>query len=188
MRMPWRCASTMPAFTSRVKPKSSAFTIRRMRRTFAVGRTPFRTGRQLGCVRNFFGFLWDVRQQAVQFAGDSGHRIVQLRIHHQLADGSLARIDLVDGDVDLLRDQGQLLADLFVLQQFAGCAFARVQIVQHLLRFPMLARASSAIAAGSYSSLPAVPLACCTCASMSSSALNRMADVVVKRVARRADG
>ena len=121
VRMPPRCASTIPAFTSGVKPKSSAFTTSCFR---AIKTATSRIVRNfLGLARMSFASDWNSRVAPVK-------RVVQLRVHHQLPQRALAGVDLVDGAVELGDQLVQPLVQRVVLQQLARRALARIEVRQ----------------------------------------------------------
>src|SRR2546429_473062 len=111
VRMPSWCASTIPRFTSRVKPKSSALTtsnLRLLKTTFSEYRQP--DGEKF--LRIGVHFL----DQRLDLLRSAAHRIVQLRIHQKLPKRALAGVDLVHGAVQLRHQLIQTPVQHIVLQ------------------------------------------------------------------------
>ena len=82
--------------------------------------------------RNFFGLARTSLTSRLISRVRAVERIVELRVDEKLPDRSLARIHLIDGRIDLLRDEIQLGVDLIVGQQLSGSAFSGIEVIDHL--------------------------------------------------------
>src|SRR6476620_7308599 len=112
VRMPLRWASTIPRFTSRVKPKSSAFT------------TSLRTSEQAELdAQELLGIGAEVLHQAVDLTCSAVKVLIQRRVHQQLSDGALPIVDLVEKGVQPAHGGLELFVQFVAAEQFAGSAF-----------------------------------------------------------------
>src|ERR1700682_1418583 len=104
VRIPLRCAWTIPRFTSRVKPKSSALTT--SLRTLENGELD---AQELPWVRP------EILHQAINFAGGAVQVLIQRRIHQQLPNGSLAVVDFIEQHIQPAHGGLQLIVQIIAL-------------------------------------------------------------------------
>ncbi len=122
VRTPLRCASTIPAFTSRVNPKSSALMISR----FKLRRSAAEWSRTSS---DWLGSL----QSVMQLAHGAVGFVIELRIHEQLADRALAGVHLVDGRVDSSSEAESWLAILSLVRNCPAFLFPAFRLFSIVL-------------------------------------------------------
>src|SRR5579883_216088 len=125
VRMPLRCASTIPSFTSRVKPKSSAFTTSLRMKI----QPKLRAGTLEQSQFNMQKFLWvraEILKQPMQLAGGAVERLIKRRIVHQQPDGSLAAVDFIKQRIHPLQRRAQLIMQIAVVHQRADRSLSRI--------------------------------------------------------------
>src|SRR5579872_2722520 len=121
VRMPFRCASTIPRFTSRVKPKSSALT------------TSLRTSEQAELdTQELLGVGAEILHQAVDLAGGAVEILIQRRIYQQLSDSALAVVDFIQQGVQATHSGLELIVQIVALQQLASGALPLVEARKQL--------------------------------------------------------
>src|SRR5579863_7585917 len=120
VRMPLRCASTIPRFTSRVKPKSSALT------------TSLRTSEQAELdAQELLGIGAEIFHQAVDFTRGAVEILIKRRIHQQLPERALAVVDFVQQRVKAAHGGLQLIMQIIAAEQLAGGAFTLLEAGQY---------------------------------------------------------
>src|SRR5579862_7208488 len=120
VRMPLRCASTMPRFTSRVKPKSSALT------------TSLRTSEEAELdAQELLGVGAEILHQAVHLARRAVEILVKRRVYQQLPKRSLAIVDLIEQRVQTTDGGLQLIMQIIAAEQLAGGAFTLLEAAQY---------------------------------------------------------
>src|SRR5579872_2000392 len=120
VRMPSRCASTIPRFTSRVKPKSSALT------------TSLRTSEQAELdAQKLLGVGAEILHQAVNLARGAVEVLIQRRIHQQLPERALPIVNLVEQRVQAANGGLKLIMQIVAAEQLAGGAFALLEAAQY---------------------------------------------------------
>src|ERR1700681_1548135 len=121
VRIPLQCAWTIPWFTSRVQPKSSALTT--SLRTLENGEL---NAQELPWVRP------EILHQAIYLAGGAVQILVERWIHQQLSNGSLAAVDFIEQHIQAAHGGLQLIVQVVALEQFAHRALPLVYSGQHL--------------------------------------------------------
>src|SRR5437016_2593233 len=121
VRMPLRCASTIPWLTSRVKPKSSALTI--SRRTLEQAELD---------AQELLGIRPEILHQPAHFNHGAIERLIQRRIIEQLRNGSVSGADLVDQCIYAAHGRLELVVKIVALEQLARGALTRVEAGEQL--------------------------------------------------------
>src|SRR5579863_449027 len=126
VRMPSRCASIIPALTSRVKPKSSALTIRVRTGDEALEQSEFDA-------QEFFRIGPEIFDQAVGFARKSVQVLEQGRIVEQPRYGSLAVAHLIQQRIQPRHGGLDFIVQLVRRQELAHRALPRLNSRQQLV-------------------------------------------------------
>src|ERR1700685_4152227 len=121
VRMPLRCASTIPRFTSRVKPKSSALTT--SWRTLENGELD---------AQELLGIGAEILHQTVDLARGAVEILIERRVHQQLPERSLAVVDLIEQRVQAAHGGLELIVQIVAREQLAGGTLSLVEAREQL--------------------------------------------------------